>query len=162
MSRSVLMIAYHYPPLGGVAVMRVLRFSRYLRDYGWEPIVVCVDGGAKHEPRDADLLREVPAGIHIERVPCFEPDNFSDSWDIPREKVVRNQDDWMSACIGIKDTTPILGSAGKTAFDRIGFLIGPYAAGPYAEGSYDVTLPVTPAVIAAVKPEFRGSFSVSR
>lgn len=70
--------------------MRVLRFSRYLRDYGWEPIVVCVDGGAKHEPRDADLLREVPAGIHIERVPCFEPDNFSDSWDIPREKVVRN------------------------------------------------------------------------
>ena len=78
------------------------------------------------------------------------------------EKVVRNQDDWMSACIGIKDTTPILGSAGKTAFDRIGFLIGPYAAGPYAEGSYDVTLPVTPAVIAAVKPEFRAAFAAGR
>lgn len=90
MSRSVLMLAYHYPPLGGVAVMRVLRFSRYLRDYGWEPIVVCVDGGAKHEPRDPDLMREVPSGIIIERVPCFEPDNYSDSWSVPREKVVRN------------------------------------------------------------------------
>ncbi len=90
MSRSVLMLAYHYPPLGGVAVMRVLRFSRYLRDYGWEPIVVCVDGGAKHEPRDPDLMREVPSGITIERVPCFEPDNYSDSWETPREKVVRN------------------------------------------------------------------------
>ena len=69
--------------------MRVLRFSRYLRDHGWEPIVCCVDGGAKHEPRDPALLKEVP-DIQIERVPCFEPDNYSDSWDIPREKVVRN------------------------------------------------------------------------
>ena len=50
----------------------------------------------------------------------------------------------------------------QTAFDRIGFLIGPYAAGPYAEGSYDVTLPVTPAVIAAVKPEFRTAFAAGR
>ena len=70
--------------------MRVLRFSRYLREFGWEPIVVCVDGGARHEPRDLDLLAEVPPGLMIERVPCFEPDNYSDSWDIPREKIVRN------------------------------------------------------------------------
>ena len=57
---------------------------------------------------------------------------------------------------------PAAGTAGKMAFDRIGFLIGPYAAGPYAEGSYDVTLPVTPAVIAAVKPEFRAAFAAGR
>lgn len=90
MSRSLLMLAYHYPPLGGVAVMRALRFSRYLREYGWEPIVVCVEGGAKHEPRDPDLMLEVPAGVVIERVPCFEPDNYSDSWQVPSEKIVRN------------------------------------------------------------------------
>ena len=70
--------------------MRVLRFSKYLREFGWEPIVVCVDGGAKHEPRDQDLLLEVPPDLKVERVRCFEPDNYSDSWDIPREKVVRN------------------------------------------------------------------------
>ncbi len=84
------MLAYHYPPLGGVAVMRVLRFSRYLSEFGWRPIVVCVDGGASHEPRDPQLLAEVSHDVVIERVPCFEPDNFSDTWDIPREKVVRN------------------------------------------------------------------------
>ncbi len=78
------------------------------------------------------------------------------------EKVVRNQDDWMTACIGLKDTTVILGSAGHKAFDRIGFLIGPYAAGPYAEGTYEVTLPVTQAVIATVKPEFRSAFAIGR
>lgn len=69
--------------------MRVLRFSRYLREHGWEPIVCCVEGGAKHEPRDEALLEEIP-DIRVERIPCFEPDNYSDSWDIPKEKVVRN------------------------------------------------------------------------
>ena len=78
------------------------------------------------------------------------------------EKIVRNPDDWMTACIGLKDATLILGSAGRKAFDRIGILIGPYAAGPYAEGSYEVTLPVTPAVLGAVKPEFRGAFATGR
>ena len=70
--------------------MRVLRFSRYLTEFGWRPIVVCVDGGASHEPRDPQLLPEVPPDVLIERVRCLEPDNYSDSWDVPREKVVRN------------------------------------------------------------------------
>lgn len=70
--------------------MRVLRFSRYLTLHGWRPIVVCVEGGAHHEPRDPALLGEIPPEVTVERVPCFEPDNYSDSWDIPRQKVVRN------------------------------------------------------------------------
>lgn len=70
--------------------MRVLRFSRYLHEHGWEPIVLCVEGGARHEPRDPKLLDEVPREVSIERVPCFEPDNYSDKWDKPSEKVVRN------------------------------------------------------------------------
>ena len=70
--------------------MRVLRFSRYLAQYGWRPIVVCVDGGPKHEPRDPGLLSEVPNNVIVERVPCFEPDNYADSWEVPQEKVVRN------------------------------------------------------------------------
>ncbi len=70
--------------------MRVLRFSRYLKECGWEPIVLCVEGGAKHEPRDHGLVQEIPSDILVERVKCLEPDNYTDSWDIPREKVVRN------------------------------------------------------------------------
>lgn len=87
---KVLLLAYHYPPLGGVAVMRVLRFSRYLSEYGWDPVVLCVDGGARHEPRDPKLLEEVPSSTIVERVSCFEPDNYSDKWDKPAEKIVRN------------------------------------------------------------------------
>lgn len=63
------------------------------------------------------------------------------------------------ACIDPTAQTVILGSATKKAFDRIGILVAPYEAGPYAEGAYEVTVPVTAAVIAAVRPEFRPAFA---
>jgi hypothetical protein len=59
----------------------------------------------------------------------------------------------------VKDATVILGSGDGQHFTRIGFLIDPYAAGPYAEGSYEVTVPVTPALLQAVKPAFRAAFA---
>ncbi len=65
-------------------------------------------------------------------------------------------------CIDPADSTVILGSSSRRAFDRVGVLVGPYEAGPYAEGSYEVTLPVTPAVLAAVKPEYRAGFVAGR
>lgn len=71
-------------------------------------------------------------------------------------------DDMFEACPGLDETTIILGSSNGRAFDRIGFLIGPYIAGPYAEGSYDVTLPFTTALVDLVRPEFRDSFAPAR
>ena len=65
-------------------------------------------------------------------------------------------------CPPIKELVVLPGSAGKQAFDRIGLLAAPYVAGSYAEGSYEVTLPVTPAVIAAVKPEYRAYFAAGK
>ena len=77
------------------------------------------------------------------------------------EPVRRGSGDEFDACIDPTAQTVILGSRGHTAFDRIGILVAPYSAGPYAEGEYEVTVPVTPAVLAAVKPQFRRSFSLS-
>ena len=68
-------------------------------------------------------------------------------------------DDPFSACPAVSDGTLILGSTDGKAFDRVGFLIGPYVAGPYAEGTYEVTLPVTAAIRAAVKPDYRDAFA---
>ncbi len=69
-----------------------------------------------------------------------------------------NPDGEFNKCIDPTEQTVILGSKGHQGFDRIGFLISPYAAGPYAEGSYEVTLPVTAAVIGAVRPEYKAAF----
>ena len=63
-------------------------------------------------------------------------------------------------CIDPAKETMILGSSTRQRFDRIGILIAPYEAGPYVEGTYEVTLPVTPAILATVKPEWRGYFAV--
>ena len=65
-------------------------------------------------------------------------------------------------CPPIKDLTVLLGSKGKTAFDRIGLIADPYVAGSYAEGQYEVTIPVTPAVLAAVKPEYKAAFALGK
>lgn len=64
-----------------------------------------------------------------------------------------------SRCIDPLDATLILGSSDRRAFTRIGLLIEPYSAGPYVEGTYEVTLPVTPAVLRAVKPKYAAAFA---
>lgn len=61
-------------------------------------------------------------------------------------------------CIDPTDQTVILGSSNGKAFDRIGILVSPYAAGPYAEGDYEVTVPVTRGVLDVVRPEFKAAF----
>jgi hypothetical protein len=59
----------------------------------------------------------------------------------------------------MEDTVIFLGSAKGKAFDRIGVYYGPYVAGPYAEGDFEFTLPVSPAILAAVKPRYRAAFA---
>jgi len=66
------------------------------------------------------------------------------------------------ACLDPTAYPLILGSSTGTAFNRIGVLVPPYEAGPYAEGDYEVTLPVTAAVLKTVKPEYRQTFASAR
>lgn len=67
---------------------------------------------------------------------------------------------WPNDCINPVEETLILGSSNHSTFDRIGILVPPYEAGPYAEGDYDVTLPVTRQVLAAVKPAYKSAFAI--
>lgn len=92
---------------------------------------------------------------------------FCDALDAERAKkrgepVRRDSGDMFSECIDPAAQTLILGSSNKQTFDRIGFLVAPYEAGPYAEGSYEVTLPVTGKVMAALKPLYRNAFSMKQ
>lgn len=62
----LLLVTYYYPPMGGAGVQRVLKFSKYLPDFGVTPVVL-----AAHDPgyvADASLLAEVPSGIEVHRV----------------------------------------------------------------------------------------------
>jgi len=89
---------------------------------------------------------------------------FCAALDKEREKrrgrpVNRAGGDSFDECIDPVESTVILGSSNGRTFNRLGVLVGPYAAGPYAEGTFDITLPVTAAVLEAVKPAYRADFS---
>jgi hypothetical protein len=68
-------------------------------------------------------------------------------------------DDPIFPCPAIAELVVVPGSAGKLTFDRISLLAAPYVAGSYAEGGYEVTLPVTAAMVAELKPEYRAYFA---
>lgn len=70
--KKVLVITYYWPPSGGAGVQRWLKFVKYLRQYGWEPVVFTVEDGEFPE-RDNSLLKDIPDGIEIIREPIKEP-----------------------------------------------------------------------------------------
>lgn len=70
--KKVLIITYHWPPMGGGGVQRWLKMSKYLRNYGWEPIIFTVSD-AEISNYDESLLSEVPEGVETIRVPIWEP-----------------------------------------------------------------------------------------
>jgi hypothetical protein len=70
--------------------------------------------------------------------------------------------DSIFTCPPIADLTLLLGSSNTQSFNRVGLLAAPYVAGAYAEGTYEVTLPVTARVLAAVKPEYKAAFTQAK
>ena len=71
-----------------------------------------------------------------------------------------DKSDTFSTCPTLKDLTLLLGSTNRQRINRIGLIADPYVAGSYAEGAYEVTLPVTPAILATVKPAYHAAFAV--
>jgi hypothetical protein len=65
-------------------------------------------------------------------------------------------------CPPVADLQIFPASSDGQRFDRIDLLAAPYVAGSYAEGIYEVTLPVTPEVLAAVKPRYREAFMLAK
>ena len=65
--KKVLMIAYHYPPnRGGSGILRTLKFSRYLTEYGWLPIVLTANPRAYPKVGD-DQIDEIPDCVQVKR-----------------------------------------------------------------------------------------------
>jgi glycosyltransferase involved in cell wall biosynthesis len=70
--KYLLFVTYYFPPAGGPGVQRVLKFIKYLKAFGWTPIVL-VPEDPEYQARDESLLKELPADLIIRRAPIFEP-----------------------------------------------------------------------------------------
>ena len=64
--KKVLIIAHQFPPIGGSGVQRTLKFVKYLRSFGYEPIVLTRDA-SKAALKDETLLSDIPKGTKIVR-----------------------------------------------------------------------------------------------
>jgi glycosyltransferase involved in cell wall biosynthesis len=68
----VLVLAYHYPPVGGAGVQRTTAFCRLLGEHGYEPVVVTGRGATgRWTPEDRSLAAGLDHRIH--RVADPEP-----------------------------------------------------------------------------------------
>lgn len=70
--KKVLIISYNFPPVGGAGVQRPVKFVKYLRNFGWEPIVLSV-ANPSVPVVDSTLLLDIPNDIKIYRAKTFEP-----------------------------------------------------------------------------------------
>lgn len=70
--KRVLVITYYWPPSGGAGVQRWLKMVKYLREFGWEPIVFTADNAA-YPITDPTLEKDIPDGIEVWKQPIWEP-----------------------------------------------------------------------------------------
>ena len=75
MTKKVLIITYYWIPSGGAGVQRWVKFAKYLRDFGWEPIIYTPEN-PEFPSIDYSFEKDIPSDIKIIKTPIWEPYNF--------------------------------------------------------------------------------------
>ncbi len=88
--QKVLVITYYWPPSGGAGVQRWLKFVKYMRQCGLEPIVYTAENG-EMPVEDHSLLKEVPLETRVIKQPIWEP------YSIYKKFIGRKKDDKINA-----------------------------------------------------------------
>jgi glycosyltransferase involved in cell wall biosynthesis len=69
---KVLVVTYYWPPSGGAGVQRWLKFSKYLPEFGWEPIILTVDPEyAAYPVTDFSLNDDLPSSLRVYPTPAI-------------------------------------------------------------------------------------------
>jgi hypothetical protein len=70
--RKVLFVTYYWPPAGGIGVLRCLKIVKYLRQFGWEPVVF-TSTASEYEFTDNKNNLDIPEGLEVHRIQGFNP-----------------------------------------------------------------------------------------
>jgi len=70
--KKVLIITYYWPPTGGAGVQRWLKFSKYFRQFNWEPIIY-TPSNPDFPINDETLLKDVLPNLEILKTQINEP-----------------------------------------------------------------------------------------
>lgn len=72
MNKRVLIISYYWPPAGGPGVQRWVKFTKYLPDFGIEPIVL-IPENPTYPFKDDTLTNEISPDLKLFKLPINEP-----------------------------------------------------------------------------------------
>ena len=70
--KRLLIITYYWPPTGGSGVQRWVKFSKYLPEHGWQPVVYTPEN-PEQLARDESLLADIPACAEVIKTHITEP-----------------------------------------------------------------------------------------
>jgi len=73
--KKVLIITYYWPPSGGAGVQRWLKFTKYLRNYDWEPVIYTPEN-PESPNNDSSLEKDIPKNLTVIKTKIWEPYNF--------------------------------------------------------------------------------------
>ena len=73
--KRLVVLAYHFPPIGGAGVQRPTKFVGHLQASGYAPVVVTGPGTStgRWTPHDASLAAEIGSNVEVLRVHAKEP-----------------------------------------------------------------------------------------
>jgi len=72
--KKVLIVTYYWIPSGGAGVQRWVKFTKYLREFGWEPIIYTPEN-PEYPSIDHSFEKDIPSGITVLKTPIWEPYN---------------------------------------------------------------------------------------
>ncbi len=93
--KKVLIITYYWPPAGGAGVQRVLKFAKYLPQFGWQPIVLTVKN-PDSPVEDKSLAADIPKECKVYKTKSLEP------FEIYKKFIGHNKNDKIPADVLLK------------------------------------------------------------
>lgn len=72
--KKALIITYYWPPSGGSGVQRWLKFVKYFRDFGIEPVIYTAK--TSYSIIDKTLEKDIPPDVEVIRKSIIEPVNY--------------------------------------------------------------------------------------
>ena len=70
--KRVLIITYYWPPTGGSGVQRWVKFAKYLREFGWEPVIYTPEN-PEAPALDHTLENDLPDNLEVIKTHIVEP-----------------------------------------------------------------------------------------
>jgi hypothetical protein len=127
-------------------------------------------GGAHGNTSFASLLWDVTSGRAVMLTELFT-DRYgalaeidarycSSLLDMQRERERGLQDGGWGNCPLLHEQIVFPAAEPGEPFTQFQILIAPYIAGSYADGPFEISVPVTSALLALVRPEYRDSFAL--